>query len=55
MDEIQGCNERLKIKGNFFPYDSSNIKIAGKSLILRKIHNRDIGTGLNLWDGSLLL
>jgi len=55
MDEIQGCNERLKIKGKFFPYDSSNIKIAGKSLALREIHNRDIGTGLNLWDGSLLL
>ena len=44
----------------FYPFDDSGISYAGKTLIIKETQNQstegeDGGTGLNVWDGSLLL
>jgi len=44
----------------FYPFDDSGIPFAGKNLVIKETTNRsnggeDGGTGLNVWDGSLLL
>ena len=46
----------LQIMGRYFPYDSNGISFAGKKLIVKEIINNKIdGTGLNVWDGAMLL
>ncbi len=44
----------------FYPFDDSGIQFAGTSLVIKEAQNQsnggeDGGTGLNVWDGSLLL
>ncbi|KAL7550423.1 hypothetical protein ACHAWF_013663 [Thalassiosira exigua] len=46
--------------GRFYPFDESGIEFAGKTLMIKEAQNesnggQDGGTGLNVWDGSLLL
>ncbi len=47
----------LLIKGRFYDYNSNGMNFAGKTLIIKEeVNNREEdGTGLNVWDGSLLL
>ena len=45
---------------SFFPFDELGIDIAGSNVVVKERHNNaneveDGGTGLNVWDGSLLL
>ena len=52
------CKEEiLLIKGRFFEYNPNGINFAGKNLIIKEdCNNREEdGTGLNVWDGSLLM
>ncbi|GFH45308.1 hypothetical protein CTEN210_01782 [Chaetoceros tenuissimus] len=53
----QRKEETLLIKGRFFEYDPNGMEFAGKNLIIKEdCNNREEdGTGLNVWDGSLLL
>lgn len=53
----QRQEETLLIKGRFFEYDPNGMEFAGKNLIIKEdCNNREEdGTGLNVWDGSLLL
>jgi hypothetical protein len=50
-----------KNDGSFFPFDDSGIIFFGTSLVIKEMQNHvigtdgDGGTGLNVWDGSLLL
>ena len=50
-------DETLMIKGRFFDYDPNGMDFAGKTLIVQEDANNqeEDGTGLNVWDGSLLL
>ena len=44
------------IQGRFFPFHSTGIPYAGKMLkIEEKLNSGEVRTGLNVWDGSLLL
>lgn len=49
----------LAIMGRFYPFDDSGIPFAGTTLVIKEKTNPnggdDGGTGLNVWDGSLLL
>ncbi|KAL7528516.1 hypothetical protein ACHAXR_002493 [Thalassiosira sp. AJA248-18] len=51
----------LAIMGRFYPFDDSGIPFAGTTLVIKEMQNQsnavgdDGGTGLNVWDGSLLL
>ncbi|KAL3756339.1 hypothetical protein ACHAWU_007290 [Discostella pseudostelligera] len=50
----------LAIMGRFYPFDDSGISYAGTTLVIKEMQNQstegeDGGTGLNVWDGSLLL
>jgi hypothetical protein len=47
----------LLIKGRYFEYNPDGMDFAGKKLIVKEeVNNKDEdGTGLNVWDGSLLL
>lgn len=46
----------LAIQGRFFPYDPNGIEYAGGRLAVREVpNNQSDGTGLNVWDGALLL
>lgn len=47
----------LLIKGRFFDYNPHGMDFAGKTLIVKEESNNkdENGTGLNVWDGSLLL
>jgi hypothetical protein len=47
-------------KYRFFPFNESGISFAGTTLVIKEMQNQsmegeDGGTGLNVWDGSLLL
>jgi len=49
-------NNIPRIKGRFFPFSSSGIQFGGKTLrISEKLNSGEVRTGLNVWDGSLLL
>ena len=45
------------IMGRFYPYDpTEGLLVAGKRLIVQELSNQqNAGTGVNLWDGALLL
>jgi len=51
----------LAIMGRFYPFDESGIPFADKTLVIQEMQNHsnaggeDGGTGLNVWDGALLL
>ncbi|KAL7455023.1 hypothetical protein ACHAWC_006606 [Mediolabrus comicus] len=50
----------LAIMGRFFPFSSDGIPFAGATLIIKEAQNsshigEDGGTGLNVWDGAMLL
>jgi len=47
----------LLIKGRYFEYNPDGMDFAGKTLIVKEeVNNQEEdGTGLNVWDGSLLL
>ncbi|KAL9185253.1 hypothetical protein ACHAXT_003030 [Thalassiosira profunda] len=50
----------LAIMGRFYPFDDNGIPFAGSRLVIKEMQNlpnaaEDGGTGLNVWDGSLLL
>ena len=52
--------EVLAIMGRFFPFDSEGIPFAGGTLVIEEMQNQshcdeDGGTGLNVWDGAMLL
>ena len=44
---------------SFFPFDDSGIFFSGTTLVIKEMQNHaseiDGGSGLNVWDGSLLL
>lgn len=51
---------RLLLMGRFFPFDPEGISFANTTLIIKEQNNsshigEDGGTGLNVWDGALLL
>jgi hypothetical protein len=57
-DHEQG--EVLAIMGRFFHFDSEGISYAGNILVINEMQNQshfgeDGGTGLNVWDGAMLL
>ena len=48
------------MNSRFYPFDDNGIPFAGSTLIIKEMKNlpnaaEDGGTGLNVWDGSLLL
>ncbi len=46
----------LMIKGRYFEYSPDGVQFAGKTLVVEEVPNNQVdGTGLNVWDGSLLL
>ena len=47
----------LAIMGRFFHYDPNGIEFGGTSLVVKECSNNldEDGTGLNVWDGSILL
>jgi len=47
----------LAIMGRYFPYDPENgMDFTGKKLYVKEIPNSQVdGTGLNVWDGAILL
>ena len=52
--------EILAIMGRFFPFDPDGIPFAGKTMVIKETPNQshcdeDGGTGLNVWDGAMLL
>mmetsp|Transcript_19187 Transcript_19187/g.55842 ORF Transcript_19187/g.55842 Transcript_19187/m.55842 type:complete len:206 (+) Transcript_19187:43-660(+) len=50
------AEEKLAIQGRFFPYDPDGIDYAGMRLVVKEMpNNQSDETGLNVWDGSLLL
>lgn len=51
------CSDNLKmIEGRIFNVDGVGFQISGKRLIVREISNNQVNaTGLNIWDGSILL
>ena len=65
------CNYRLSLHGavvvsmlplrRFFPFDEAGVPFAETTLVVQESHNHssaggeDGGTGLNVWDGALLL
>lgn len=54
-DNDENCDLKL-ITGRFFSFGSDGIDIAGKRLIIHEVlNNKSNGTGLNVWDGSILL
>ena len=59
LTEDNNSNSRdvLLLKGRYFDYNPNGMDYAGKTLIVREqVNNREEdGTGLNVWDGSLLL
>ena len=48
---------KLMIKGRHFDYNPNGMEYAGKNLVIKEVVNNqdEDGTGLNVWDGSLLL
>jgi hypothetical protein len=57
---IRSLSHYLIFHLSFFPFDDSGIDIAGSNVVVKERHNNaneveDGGTGLNVWDGSLLL
>jgi predicted nicotinamide N-methyase len=58
VDSSSGC--RLLLMGRFFPFDSEGISFADTTLTIKEAQNsshigEDGGTGLNVWDGAMLL
>jgi hypothetical protein len=51
------ATETLAIMGRFYSYDSAQgVTIAGQQLRVQEIANQEnAGTGVNVWDGALLL
>lgn len=52
--------EILALMGRFFHFDPNGIPFAGATLVVKEMQNRssfdeDGGTGLNVWDGAMLL
>jgi len=46
----------LQIMGRYFPFNSNGIDFAGRTLVVKEeVNNKSDGTGLNVWDGALLL
>jgi len=51
----------LAIMGRFFPFDEAGLPFAETSLVIKESQNQSVargedgGTGLNVWDGALLL
>mmetsp|Transcript_558 Transcript_558/g.1033 ORF Transcript_558/g.1033 Transcript_558/m.1033 type:complete len:250 (-) Transcript_558:90-839(-) len=51
----------LAIMGRFYPFDESGIPFADTTLVIQEMQNQsnvggeDGGTGLNVWDGALLI
>ena len=46
----------LAITGRFFDYDPMGMMIFGKQIVVKEVPNNQVdGTGLNVWDGALLL
>jgi len=60
---IKNCKEEegartdlLQIAGRYFPYNPNGMDFGGKKIIVNEMVNNKIdGTGLNVWDGALLL
>jgi len=58
---VRSSSHYLSFHFSFFPFDDSGvINIAGSNVVIKERHNNaseveDGGTGLNVWDGSLLL
>lgn len=57
--ENSSNGEVLAIMGRFFPFDPNGIPFAGETLVIQEMQNQsydnDGGTGLNVWDGAMLL
>jgi len=50
----------LAIMGRFYPFDDSGMPFADTTLVIKEMQNHcsggeDGGTGLNVWDGALLM
>lgn len=56
-NDVSRLNIELpQIMGRYFHYDSNGMDFAGKEIIVKeKINNQIDGTGLNVWDGALLM
>ncbi|KAL7515462.1 hypothetical protein ACHAWX_000815 [Stephanocyclus meneghinianus] len=59
-DENSTEGEVLAIMGRFFAFDPERFPYAGETLVIKEKHNLshvgyDGGTGLNVWDGAVLL
>ena len=59
VDSSSG-NQPLLLMGRFFPFDSDGVSFADKTLTIKEAQNsshigEDGGTGLNVWDGAMLL
>ena len=59
-DDSTDNDEVLAIMGRFFPFDPEGVPFAGTTLIIHEMQNQssfgdDGGTGLNVWDGAMLL
>ena len=55
LDKHTGVNP-LAIMGRFYTYNPNGIQFAEKKLVVKEIPNNCAGvTGLNVWDGALLL
>lgn len=48
-------NGNLLIKGRYFKYCPDGVEFSGKWLVVKEDVNNQMGTGLNVWDGALLL
>ena len=57
LANTKASSEPLLIKGRFYEYNPNGMNFAGKNLVIKEeVNNREEdGTGLNVWDGSLLL
>ena len=58
--DTSSSESRLLLMGRFFPFDSEGISFADTTLIIKEQNNsshigEDGGTGLNVWDGAMLL
>ena len=55
-EQEKGTTESLAIMGRFFHYDPTGMDFMNKTLVVKEVPNNQVdGTGLNVWDGALLL
>lgn len=55
-DNGDDANVPLQIMGRYFHYDSNGMDFAGRTIVVKEMINNQVdGTGLNVWDGALLL